>query len=125
MRTLKRNQQRFYYYSYRDTVDAVDTDGNLTGEKTLVYAPPAECYGHISAGQGEKQVELFGSNVKYEKVIILDDMTCPIDENSILCIDIQPEPYNADATPKHDYIVNAVAKSLNVFAVAISKNTQK
>ncbi len=123
MRTLKRNQQAFHYYPYRDTVDAVDENGDLTGEKVLRYLPPVKCYGNISAGQGEKQIELFGTNVPYERVIILDRM-CPIDENSILCIDIQPKPYDKDKTPVHDYVVKAVAKSLNVFAIAVSKNTQ-
>ena len=121
MRTLKKNQRSFYYYLYRDKVDAVDKDGYQTGEKVLRYHVPVECKGNISAGVGEKQVELFGSNVKYERVIIVDDINCPIDENSLLCVDIQPEPYNPNETPVHDYIVKAIAKSLNVFAIAISK----
>lgn len=121
MRTLKKNQRSFYYYLYRDKVDAVDKDGYQTGEKVLRYHAPVGCKGNISAGVGEKQVELFGSNVKYERVIIVDDINCPIDENSLLCVDIMPEPYNPNETPVHDYIVKAIAKSLNVFAIAISK----
>lgn len=121
MRTLKKNQRSFYYYLFKDDVDAVDSDGFQTGEKVLRYYNSVECKGNISAGNGEKQVELFGSNVKYEKVIIVDDVHCPIDENSLLCIDIKPKPFNPNETPAHDYIVKAVAKSLNVCAIAISK----
>lgn len=121
MRTLKKNQRSFYYSLYRDKVDAVDEDGHQTGEKVMLYYAPVECKGNISAGQGEKQIELFGSNVKYERVIIVDDIDCPIDENTLLCVDILPEPFKPNETPIHDYIVKAIAKSLNVFAIAISK----
>lgn len=121
MRTLNRNKRGFYYYLYKDKKELLDENNHRTGEKVLTYQSPVFCKGNISAGSGEAQAELFGSDISYEKVIVLDDIDCPIDENSLLCVDIEPKQYKADETPVHDYIVKAVAKSLNVFAIAISK----
>lgn len=121
MRCLRRNLKTFHYYLYRDKIPITDDEGNKTGEYTLVYKRPVECAGNISAGNGDAQTELFGTNVQYEKVIVVDDPQCPIDENSILCIDIVPEPYSAEKTPAHDYIVKATAKSLNSVSIAISR----
>lgn len=121
MRCLKRNKRTFYYYLYRDKIPTVDSDGNKTGEYTLIYDRAVSCEGNISAGNGEAQIELFGTNLVYEKVIVIDDIHCPIDENSVLCIDIVPKPYSSTETPEHDYVVKAVAKSLNSVSIAISK----
>lgn len=123
MRTLNRNKQKFHYYLYRGKTELIDEDGFRTGEEILSYSPVQSCYGNISAGSGDAQAALFGSNIAYERVILLDDINCPIDENSLLCVDIEPQAYSANETPTHDYRVKAVAKSLNVFAIAISKET--
>ena len=47
-------------------------------------------------------------------------MTCPIDENTVLFVDKEPE-YDADGTPIYDYFVRRVAKSLNCISIAIAK----
>ena len=79
----------------------------------------------------------------YDKVIVTDDLDCPIDENSVLFIDKQPEFTNVVtyeyvtttnngqetsawvvktvAVPVHDYIVRRVAKSLNSISIAIRR----
>ena len=121
MKALNRNKQGFYYYLYKGKTDIIDEDNYRTGETMLTYYPPVYCRGNISAGNGDIQARLFGSNISYERVIVLDDVSCPIDENTLLCVDIKPKPYKINETPAHDYIVRAVAKSLNGFAIAISK----
>ena len=123
MRTLHRNKQKFHYYLYRVKTELIDEDGFRTGEEVLTYSPTQSAMGNISAGSGDAQAALFGSNIAYERVIVLDDINCPIDENSLLCVDIEPQAYSPNETPMHDYVVKAVAKSLNVFAIAISKET--
>lgn len=120
MRVLKRNKKPFYYYIYKDKVPIVDENGHKTGEYTLTYYPPVQCKGNISAGGGDAQVELFGTNISYSKVILLDDVSSPITETTLLCVDIPPADYNPDNVPAHDYVVKAVAKSLNSVAIAIS-----
>lgn len=121
MRTLARNRRKFYYYLYKGKVPLYDTNGNRTGEYTLTYCPAVKCRGNISAGSGDVQVELFGTDVQYSKVIVLDDVKCPIDETTLLCVDIEPQPYDEMGVPAYDYYVTAVAKSLNSVAIAINK----
>jgi len=121
MKCLKRNKQRFYYYLYKDKVPVTDDEGNKTGEYVLTYDRPVECWGNISAGSGDAQIELFGTSITYNKVIVLDNPKCPIDVSTLICIDIQPKSYSANTTPLHDYVVKAVARSLNGVSIAISK----
>lgn len=121
MRCLKKNKQTFYYYLYGGKQPIKDAEGNLTGENAVAYLEPVEMQGNISAGSGDAQVELFGTNITFDKVIVLDDINCPIDTNSLLCLDITPQPYTPGETPEHDYIVKAVATSLNSVSIAISK----
>lgn len=121
MRILARNRQKFYYYLYKDRVPLYDENGNRTGEYTLTYHPAVECKGNISAGSGDAQVELFGTDIQYSKVIVLDDVKCPIDETTLLCVDIEPQSYDESGVPVYDYYVTAVAKSLNSVAIAINK----
>lgn len=119
MKGLKRNKRPFYYYLYKDRIPIIDEDGHRTGEYTLGYHPPVMVQGNISAGNGDAQVDLFGTGITYNKVIVLDTVDCPIDETTLLCVDIAPQPYNPLEVPVHDYIVKAVAKSLNTTAIAI------
>ena len=65
-------------------------------------------------------LEQFGNSVEYDKVILSDDMSAPIDENTVFFIDTPPA-FDDDGNPMFDYIVRKVAKSLNTLAVAISK----
>ena len=62
---------------------------------------------------------MFGNLESYDKVIITDDMDCPIDENTVLFIDKDPE--FKDGKPTFDYTVRRVAKSLNTISYAVSK----
>ena len=57
--------------------------------------------------------------VSYDKVIVTDDMDCPIAEDTVLFVDKNPE--YKDGKPLYDYIVKRVAKSLNSISIAISK----
>ena len=66
------------------------------------------------------QVEQFGNSLLYDKVIITDDVTCPVDEHSVLCID-SPPAYDKDGNLIYDYIVKKVARSLNTVSFAVSK----
>ena len=73
-----------------------------------------------------------GSSVSYDKIIVMDFITPPIDEYSVLWVDTLPI-LNADGSLKvndagevitpHDYVVKKVAKSLNSVSIAISKVT--
>jgi len=141
MRCLKRNMKTFWYCLYESSEDIEDEYGNITGEKVAHYAPAVSMTANISAATGQAQTELFGNLDSYDKVIVTDNLNCPIDEHTVLFIDKEPE-YDEEETeetvegdalygdqtvtkvirrPKYDYIVKRVAKSLNSISIAVRK----
>lgn len=120
MKTLKRNQRPFYYCLYLDSETIIDEYGNESGEKRLIYDQPVMAYANISQATGNSNTEQFGNLENYDKVIVTDDLECPIDENSVLFIDKEPE-YSLDGDPMFDYRVRRVAKSLNSISIAVAK----
>ena len=144
MRDLKRNQTEFWYcLLIPNTQEAiVDEYGNETGELIPSYRKAVQMRANISPATGQNQVEQFGNLDSYDKVIVTCDMSCPIDENSVLFIDKRPEYtevqtheiiegqalYADDEVvektyelPKYNYIVKRVAKSLNGISIAVRK----
>lgn len=120
MKTMERNKVPFWYLLY-DRKEAVkDEDGNETGDYRVVYKKAVFRRENISAATGSAQVEQFGNFISYDKVIVTDDLCCPIDENTVLFIDKEPE-YDEYGNPLYDYIVKRVAKSLNSISYAVSK----
>ena len=130
MRCLSRNKSVFYYALHMGQTEIKDEYGNLTGQYSVSHSDPIKTCGNISAAQGEMQSRQFGESESYDKVIVLDDINTPINEYSILWVDILPL-LNDDCslalndkgeviTP-HDYIVKKVARSLNNVSIAISK----
>ena len=111
MRTLNRNKLPFWYLLYDSKVPAKDE-----------YKPAVAMNANISAATGSAQVEQFGNFAGYDKVIVTDDLSCPIDENTVLFIDKEPQ-YDKDGKPLYDYMVKRVAKSLNSISYAVSKVT--
>jgi len=120
MKAMERNKQLFHYCLYDDRVPVINAEGEETGEHRVGYHEAVSMKANISAATGYAQVEQFGNFITYDKVIVTDDMACPIDENSVLFIDKEPE-YDKDGTPLFDYTVRRVAKSLNSIAIAVSK----
>lgn len=120
MRILERNKSTFYYLLYTGKTPVLDEDENETGEYDVGYGEPVEMRANVSAATGQSQVEQFGNLENYDKVIVTDDMTCPINENTVLFIDKEPS-YDALGKPQYDYTVKRVAKSLNSISIAVSK----
>lgn len=120
MKTMERNKTPFWYLLYDKKVPVTDDDGNETGDYRVIYKEAVQRKENISAATGSAQVEQFGNFISYDKVIVTDDLSCPIDENSVLFIDKEPE-YDPDGNPLYDYIVKRVAKSLNSISYAVSK----
>jgi hypothetical protein len=120
MKTMERNKVPFWYLLYDKKVPVTDDDGNETGDYRVIYKEAVQRKENISSATGSAQVEQFGNFISYDKVIVTDDLSCPIDENSVLFIDKEPE-YDPDGNPLYDYIVKRVAKSLNSISYAVSK----
>ena len=135
MRCLERNRRPFWYCLYESSTELEDEYGNKTGELQANYADSVQMYANISQATGQSNIEMFGNLDSYDKVIVTDDMNCPIDEHTVLFVDKEPEypvitPSVSTSTsevqydtehPKYDYIVKRVAKSLNSVSIAIRK----
>ena len=122
MRTLNRNKIRIYYANYHGKTQLTDEYGNLTGEYEISYTNPTEVCANVSAARGEATTRQFGEDVRYDRIIVLDDPATHIAETSILWIDTLPEITEDGSTKTpHDYIVKQVATSLNSVSIAVSK----
>ena len=117
-----RNDTPFYYALFDSKTALYDEYGNESGVK-VSYQAPVLMYANISPATGTAQTETFGTLENYDKVIVTHDMSCPIDENSVLFIDKEPETPvgNETVEPVYDYIVRRVAKSLNSISIAVRK----
>lgn len=115
MRLVRRNLRTVYYKLYQGFSPLLDEDGYETGEPEIEYGEPVEMKANISPASGSAQREQFGNLEDYDKVMITDDMNCPINENSLLYVD------ETDLEAEADYVVRRVAKSLNHISYAISK----
>ena len=121
MRAMERNKQKFWYALYERSDPILDDDGNEVGEQSI-YGKPVKEKGNISAARGSTENDLFGVNAVYTKTINPMLNNCPIDESSILWIEVEPV-IEADGSTMtaHDYVVSQVAESLNHKAYAISR----
>ena len=122
MRSMVRNQTKFYYALYIDKTEVTDDYGNATGEYEILHSNPIKALGNVSSARGEIQSRQFGESESYDKVIVLDNPNTSINEYSILWVDTLPL-LNDDGTTNtpYDYIVKKVARSLNNVSIAISK----
>jgi len=121
MRTLLRNQRKFYYALYGEKSSLTDSYGYDTGEEVVTHGNPVLCRANISPASGETVAQQFGGDESYDKVIVTE-LDLPIDEYSILWVDTMPTLKQDGSTDTpHDYVVRKVAKSINSTSYAISK----
>ena len=116
MRILERNKQRFFYSLFEGDSSVRDYNGNPLPK----YSEAISFRASISATKGNAETEQFGTNLDYDRVLITDDMRCPIDEQTILFLIKDPE-FDTQGKPLGDYFVKRVARSLNTISYAISK----
>jgi hypothetical protein len=132
MRTANRNKVPFWYALYEGKQPLYDEYGNETSEYTVIYSNPVACEANISAARGETQTRQFGDDVSYDKVIVMGSDAPPIDEYSVLWLDVTPEldqsgalarDENDEIITPHNYIVRKVGRSLSAVSYAVSKVT--
>lgn len=120
MKCLQRNKTSIYYCLYQGEEPVTDENGYETGEVQISYSSPTKLMANISPATGNTSVEQFGNSLQYDKVIVLDDVSCPIDEHSVLFVEKRPA-FDTYGLPLFDYIVKKVARSLNSVSIAISR----
>ena len=109
----------------------VDEYGNETGEVTPIYGEPKLMRANISWATGRANTEQFGINLDYDRVIVTDDKSCPIDETTVLFVEKEPEfkvvTHIVDGEPVEiqyplfDYIVKRVSPSIHYISIAIKR----
>lgn len=122
MRNLIINKSLFYFLNYVSEEKAKDSDGNYTGEAIITYTRPRMFMGHISGAKGSSQVEVFGTDINYDKTILLtkkEFIKTKINENSVFFIDKKVK-YDG-TTPLYDYRVRKIAQTPNEVLIAIEK----
>jgi len=120
MKCLWRNKRTLYYATWVGMEETVDEDGNILETNVPSYADPEEWSANISIEEGERFVqsispEKYGLSVEYDKVIVTDDMSCPISDTTVLWIDKTPEEGS------YDYRVTRISKSLNSITIAVKR----
>ena len=128
MRNLKINQSKLYVLNYKGKTKTTDLSGNYTGEETITYDDPIMFMGHVSGARGSSQVEIFGTDVMYDKTVVITKAefeTLKINENSVFFIDKEPI-YDATVTtmPLYNYRVSRIAETINEVAIAVKKVEQ-
>lgn len=122
MRCLRRNKVPFYYALFESKEPILDEFDEDTGDQQVTYGKPVRCRGNVSPAKNVDTVQVFGTDLGYDKAIVMSDPQTPIDENAVLWVDTLPElDENGDTETPHDYIVKRVARSLNSVTIAISK----
>lgn len=119
MKLMNRNKIPVYYCLYKGKKALLDEEGNETSEYEVEYKRPAKLMCSVSHATGYAQMDMFGKLDSYDKVLITDDTTCPIDENTVLFVDKRPD--FRQGKPAFDYVVQRVAKSPNSISYAIAK----
>lgn len=119
MQLLKRNTQTFYYLLFIGKEEVIDGEGYSIGGQRVTYGEAVSMRANVSPATGTATIEQFGTSEQYDKIIFTTDMSCPIDENTVLFLDKEPE-YDGDK-PLFDYRVKQVSKTLNHIAIAVSK----
>ena len=125
MRSLIQNKQKIYYALFDKKTAILDEYGNKTGEYEVSYKTPVEFHINVSAARGTADVEQFGINLNYTKTMVTNDLSCPIDENSVLWVgkDAFETVEEVTTVTPHNYVVVSVARSINSITYAIREVT--
>lgn len=118
MRALKKNMVPFWYSLYQKSEPIRDENGLLTGERTSSYSTPKLTWANISPASSGVAVQLFGMDIRYDKVIVIADPKFPVDEHSLLRLDEELQT-DSDGNLIPDYIVVRVSRSLNSVSYAV------
>lgn len=116
-----------WYALYLGQVDAVDENGDYTGDQTVSYSEPVRFEANLSATRGTQgftgtgvSYDYFGADVKYDLIISTAQMDLPIDEHTLIWT-AEPEldgGGNVDYD-KAGFRVKAVARGLHHMKYAI------
>ena len=98
MHVLERNKECLWYANPTSVEYATDLNGYKTGERKITYSAPVKVKMSmaISSGannlgsQGMAELERFGIFTGYTHRAVTDDMSCPMNEESLVWYKINP-----------------------------------
>ena len=120
MRDLKRNQKLIYYALYTGETEIIDDDGNLTGDFKPTYGETKAMFISVSANKGTSETDAFGTNLDYDRTLSTANLSCEIDEHSILWLD-GADPTDENSPDPYNFVVVKKATSLNQVLYAIKQ----
>lgn len=120
MRDVQRNKSTIHYALRTGSEEVVDEYGNVTGEFVEQYSDPVALKINIGVPKGTIELERFGLDSQYTRVIATTDMNCPIAEDSILWVGIKPTDTEGNPVP-HNYVVQRIAPTINQLLIAIKE----
>ena len=127
MRCLDRDRRWILVSLYESKKPEVDSFGRYTGRNVVERSEPVGVLCSVSAARGSAQDDIFGTDVAYDRAVIVDDPDFEIDEVAVLWIDDvdgsgaeAPDPGDAP----YDYTVERVARTPAYTAVA-ARRVQK
>ena len=123
MRSCFKNKRALIALNYLKKTPTLDEDGYKTGEETIVYGKPFKMMVNISGAKGASAVEVFGTNLDYDKVITMsaqDFKRYKLTDNSVFFIDKKPQ-YETDGYPLYDYRVKRIAETINEVVIALER----
>lgn len=124
MRNLLLNKRKICGLRFKKAVKLVDSNNHYTGESRVEYYTAQYFYAHISGARGSSQVEVFGTDISYDKTILLtksEFTKLGFDENTVFFVDKKLQYADNKITPLYDYRVKRIAETLNEVLIAIEK----
>ena len=128
---MRKNKQTFFYASLVGTTMGTDSDNNST-EPINSYLTHIESVAVITPASGAAELQLFGANEVYDKVITLNKGENYLAVGSVLWINSSIEldvnghlatDTNGKLKTPYNYVVTKVSDSQNFVSVAIRKVT--
>ena len=114
MRSVERNKKTIYYALRTGSKENIDEYGNVTGTFTEEYSEPVKLRINVGVPKGTIDLEQFGLASQYTMLLTTTDMRCPIAEDSVLWIGIDPSlPYN--------YVVVKIAPMINQLVIQVKE----
>ena len=123
MRSCEKNKRSLVVLNYKGKEPYVGEDGYETGEEIITYHKAVSFKANISGAKGSSAVEVFGTDIEYDKVFTLSFLEfkkLKITDNSVFFVDIKPT-YEASGYPLYDYRVKRIADTLNEVVIALEK----
>ena len=87
MQNLARNTVTVWFRAYVGQTEIEDESGYKTGSFTPAYGPLQSAQLMVSPNKGDATLEVFGTLLDYDRTMVTADITCPIDEQTILWLD--------------------------------------